>query len=198
MHRFGRLYRTTTVLSLMSKVTDLREVGIGVSLCGSLEETDLYFCWKRLSYSCHSPDPVKHMLLSQTCFCQKLNPEPRSKDMKQLLLFNDTKEVLLLPQSSSCQSPVPAKVLLLPKSCQSLRPETDPPLTVLLLRPYFYKPTPVSDMLPPQTCFCHNPAQLCFCYILHRRSSAPVTVQLLPDSCSWNKPAIVFALTQFC
>ncbi|KAK7929469.1 hypothetical protein WMY93_005864 [Mugilogobius chulae] len=84
----------------MSKVTDLREVGIGVSFCGSMEETDLFFWRKKLSCFCQCPVPVPKKLLPQICSCQKLNPVP---------------EILLLPQICSCHRPDSARVLLLPE-----------------------------------------------------------------------------------
>ncbi|KAK7882944.1 hypothetical protein WMY93_029118 [Mugilogobius chulae] len=116
-----RLYRTTTVLSLMSKVTDLREVGIGVSLCGSLEETDLYFYWKKKFCSCHSPARAETLLLQQCYSCPK------------------AAIVFALTQTCSCNSPARASVLLLnpcfqrPAPVAVLLPPQSCPVVLLLL-----------------------------------------------------------------
>ncbi|KAK7929468.1 hypothetical protein WMY93_005863 [Mugilogobius chulae] len=176
-----RLWSTTTILSLMSKVTDLREVGIGVSLCGSMEETDLFF-WRK---------SVKYQIIER----RKFNPETRSKEIKQQLLFDDTKAVLLLPVSCSCPKEAPATDLLLPEveSCARFK-------DINLL----HKSAPATDLILPESYSCRkfNPESRSrdikqqFFAQWHKNSApgtdlllpqfASATVQLLPDSCSGN------------
>ncbi|KAK7929497.1 hypothetical protein WMY93_005892 [Mugilogobius chulae] len=110
------LFTNIKTLNVLSFVLDLREVGIGVSLCGSMKETDFFFRWK--SRSCHSSALATDLVLPESCSCWKFNAEPRSKDIKQQFLLDDTN--LLLPQTCSCHSSAPASDLLLPQTCSCL------------------------------------------------------------------------------